>query len=382
MNPSERFCPHPDCPKQGQIGAGNLVIHSQQEHRYRCKICKHTFAETQGTPYYRLRTDHDVVTLVVTLLAHGCPLQAIVVAFGFDERTVAAWGQRAGRHCRQLHEALLQQGQLDLQHVQADELWVKVVGGCVWMAMALAVPFRLWLGGEISPHRDGDLIRDLVQRVRQAAKRLDLLVCVDGFASYVTAFCRAFRVPVPREPGQKGKSKQVLAAGFRLGQVIKQYAGKRVCGVVQRAVCGTMTEIVAQIQATGGQTIHTAYCERLNATFRSRLVPLIRRGRALARQERGLWAAMYLVGCVYNFCTPHRSLRQARPEGAPTKWQVRTPAMAAGLTDHVWSVWDLLHRCVPPKPRKLDRHRSQRRRGAIAAPAKSPPERRACPTTV
>src|SRR3712207_8754358 len=60
----------------------------------------------------------------------------------------------AGAHCQQVHEHLVQQGQVDLQHVQADELWVKRVGGRVWMALALAVPARLWLGGNISPQRD------------------------------------------------------------------------------------------------------------------------------------------------------------------------------------------------------------------------------------
>jgi transposase-like protein len=382
MNPSDMFCPHPHCPLRGQVGQGNIVIHSRKEQRYRCRTCHRTFTATQGTPYYRLRTPAEVVTLVVTLLAYGCPLQAIVAAFGFDERTVAAWWQRAGTHCRQLHEATVQQGRIELQHVQADELWVKMIGKRVWMALALAVPFRLWLGGEISAHRDGDLIRDLVQRVRQAACRLDLLVCVDGLASYVTAFCRAFRVPVPREPGQQGKTKQALAPGFLLGQVVKQYAGRRVSGVMHRAVCGTMEEILTRVRATGGQVIHTAYCERLNATFRSRLVPLIRRGRCLARQERRLWAAMYLVGCVYNFCIPHRSLRQEGPQAARRKWQERTPAMAASLTDHVWSVWELLHQRLPPKVSKLEQRCGKRRKGAGTASAKSPPRHRASGTTV
>ena len=88
--------------------------------------------------------------LVLTLLSHGCPTQAIVAAFGLDERTVARWLAEAGRHCQRIHEHLVEQGQVDLQHVQADELWVKQVGGKVWMALALAVPTRLWLGGVIS----------------------------------------------------------------------------------------------------------------------------------------------------------------------------------------------------------------------------------------
>ena len=60
-----------------------------------------------------------------------------------------------------------------------------------------------------------------------------------------------------------------------------------------------------------------------------------------------LTAGMYLVGCAYNFCWVHASLRQRAPIGGPWKWQARTPAMAAGLTDHVWTLQELLRYQVP-----------------------------------
>jgi hypothetical protein len=89
------------------------------------------------------------VTLVITLLAHGCPLQAIVVAFGFDERTVASWLRRAGVHGQAVQASLVEQPR-DLGQVQADEIRVKKQGGMVWMALAIMVKTRLWLGGEVS----------------------------------------------------------------------------------------------------------------------------------------------------------------------------------------------------------------------------------------
>src|SRR5437870_7965943 len=90
------FCPNPDCPARGQTGQGNIGLHSRQEQRLICQQCRKTFTATKGTAFYRLRTPTETVSLVLTLLAHGCPLQAIVIAFGFDERTVASWGARAG----------------------------------------------------------------------------------------------------------------------------------------------------------------------------------------------------------------------------------------------------------------------------------------------
>jgi hypothetical protein len=111
------------------------------------------FAATRDTPFYRLHKPAELAVVVLTLLSHGCPTQAIVAAFGLDERTVARWLAEAGRHCQRVHEHLVEQGQLDLQHVQADELWVKQVGGTVWMALALAVPTRVGLGGGSGPVR-------------------------------------------------------------------------------------------------------------------------------------------------------------------------------------------------------------------------------------
>jgi transposase-like protein len=291
MNPQTQFCHNPQCPARGQVGQGNIRVHSQTEQRYRCITCGQTFAATKGTPFYGLRTTADLVTTVLTLLGHGCPIQALVAAFGLDARTVAAWVARAGQHGQQMHQHVVQQGQVDLQHVQADELWVKLVGRRVWMAMALAVPSRLWLGGVLSPQRDLLLITTLVQLVRSCAGSLAILVCVDGLASYVTAFLRVFRHPM--RTGRRGRPRLVLEEGLLLGQMVKRYARRRVVSVERRVVRGTeqaIATVLASIHT--GTGINTAYIERLNATFRASLAPLVRRGRAIAHTEAVLTAGM------------------------------------------------------------------------------------------
>jgi transposase-like protein len=349
MNPQTQFCHNPDCRARGQVGQGNIHVHSQTAQRYRCTTCGQTFAATTATPFYRLRTAADMVTLVLTLLSHGCPTQAIVAAFGVDERTVAAWVTRAGQHCQRVHQHVVEHGQVDLQHVQADELWVKLVGRRVWMAMAMAVPSRLWLGGVISPHRDLVLITTLVQLVRSCGSSLAILVCVDGLASYVTAFLHVFRDPV--HTGRRGRPRLVLEEGLLLGQVVKRYVKRRVASVEHRVLRGTEAAIAAVLAGThSGTGINTAYIERLNATFRASLAPLVRRGRAIAHTERMLTAGMWLVGCAYNFCWLHDSLRVRAPAGACWKWQERTPAMVAGLTNHCWTMYELLCYQVPLPP--------------------------------
>jgi transposase-like protein len=349
MDPQAQFCHNPDCPAWGQRGLDNIRVHSRTERRYRCTACDRTSAETRDTPLYRLKKPVELVTIVLTLLCHGCPLQAIVAAFGLDERTIAAWRDRAGQHGRRFHEHHVLSGKVDLGHVQADELFVKTVGRRLWMAMAMAVPLRLWLGGVIRPKRDLTLIMSVVRMVRAAARSLAFLVRVDGLASYVTAFTRVFRDP--ERTGRRGRPRLVPTAGLLLGQVIKHRAGRCLTGVTRRVVRGTEAAIAAVLVATGtGTGINTAYIERLNATFRGALSPLVRRGRALAHGVETPTAGMYLVGCAYNFCWFHDSLRVAAGVGGRRKWPERTPAMAAGLTDHRWTMREWLSRPIPLPP--------------------------------
>jgi transposase-like protein len=108
MDPTATFCPNLACPARGQAGQGNIRIHSRKDKRFLCTECKETYSATHGTALYRLRTSAETVTRVVTLMAHGCPLQAIVIAFGFDERTVASWCARAGIQGQAVQEPLVE----------------------------------------------------------------------------------------------------------------------------------------------------------------------------------------------------------------------------------------------------------------------------------
>lgn len=357
MDPSTVFCATESCPDKGRVGAGNIGIHSQKKRRYRCKTCGDTFSATTGTPYYRLHKEAWLMTAVLILLAHGCPPQAIVAAFGLDERTIAAWLHRAGAHCAALHGHLVEAGQVAVGHVQADEIRVKVCGGVVWQAMAVALPTRLWLGGVVSPTRDGALVTRLLERVRACAVSRALLLCVDGFAAYVGAARAVFREPL--YTGKRGRPRLALPEGFLLAQVVKSRQGRRLAEVTRRVVIGTEDVVARAIAAThGGTQINTAYIERLNATFRAHLAPLARRGRGIAHGPALIESGLWLVGCAYNFCWTHESLRLRAIGGR--KWQERTPAMAAGLTDHAWTLDEVLRYPIPPRERPVT---AQPRRG-------------------
>jgi hypothetical protein len=156
-----------------------------------------------------------------------------------------------------------------------------------------------------------------------------------------------------------------------IAQAIKKYARRRVVDVIRRVVVGDGEAVAARLRATqgGSQTavINTAYIERLQATFRSRLAGLIRRSRAPVRLRETLEAGMFLVGTCYNFCWTHKSMRREREGSDPPggKWVESTPAQAAGLTDHRWSVEELLSFRVPPA--EIPKWRGRRPRWLVEA---------------
>jgi transposase-like protein len=338
MDPTTTFCPNGACPARGQTDRGNIRIHSRKDQRFLCPECHKTFSATTGTVFYRLHTAAETVALVVTWLAHGCPVQAMGAAFGCDERTVAAWWARSGRQGQAVQEHLVARPR-DLGQGQAEELRVKTQGGIVGMALAMMVKTRLWRGGEVSEQRDLALIRRLMERVRRCAARRPLLVCTDGLVSDIRAIRETFRDPVPTGTGGRPRLRR-----WRNGlsaQGVKRYERRRVVNTERRIVDGTPARVeTLRRRSQGDGVINTAYSERLNATFRERLAALTRRGRALARRTLTLQHGMYLIGTVDNFCTPHASLAHA---GRGT-----TPAMAAGSTDHGWTVQELRSFPVPP----------------------------------
>jgi transposase-like protein len=328
MNPQALLCPNLNCPARGQKGKGNIHPHSLKEKRCICEVCGQTFSTTVGTIFYRLRHTPELVIQVITLLAYGCPIQAIVKAFGLDERTVCDWQKRAGTHCQSVHEHIVESDQHDLQQVQADEIKVKTQKGTIWMAMAIWVPTRLWMGGVVSPKRDLDLIQTLADKVRHMALCRPLLLAVDGLASYVSAFRHTFRSKFPRQEGETGRCRMVSWQHIAIVQVVKQRM-EGVLHVERRIVQGARDLVAGLIQTTQGQgVINTAFIERLNATFRQRIHSLTRRTRTLAQRTETLVAGMYLVGCFYNFCDFHHRLRLKLSVGSfGHRWVQRTPAI-------------------------------------------------------
>jgi len=139
-------------------------------------------------------------------------------------------------------------------------------------------------------------------------------------------------------------------------QVVKSYRRRRIVGVKYRVVFGAI-ERVQQVLSVCGRQINTAFVERLNLDIRQRVAAVGRRVNTLCQGEDGLRQQLVVYQTYYNFCLPHASLRQPLPQPVPTNgtgsakvWQPCTPAMTAGLTDHVWTLREVLLFRVPPWP--------------------------------
>jgi transposase-like protein len=149
-----------------------------------------------------LRSPSELIVIVVTLLSYGCPIQASVHASGVDERTGATWPKRAGKHCHQVHQAIVEQGKVQTHHVQADEIRVKGRKIVAWMGLAIDGTSRIGMAGVVSIHRDRGRADHLLRQVRACCQCVQaLLVCTDGWNAYPKSILRAFREKVKKQAG-------------------------------------------------------------------------------------------------------------------------------------------------------------------------------------
>ncbi|MEW6207396.1 MAG: hypothetical protein AB1631_03450 [Acidobacteriota bacterium] len=228
-----------------------------------------------------MRTEEKTVTQVVTLLAHGCPLQAICAAFDLDEPTVLNWHQRAASQSERVQKLMVEVPR-KLGEVQSDELRVKAQGRLFWMASSMQVSTRLWLGVVVSECRDLPLIVSLIMIVKRCASALGrgFWFTSDGLTSYVSAIREVFREP--DHPLQPGRPRLVSWPKILIAQVIKRVEARRVVEIERRRVQGSAEEVeLLRHKSKEGGVLNTSFIERLNGIFRQRLSCLARRRRAL-----------------------------------------------------------------------------------------------------
>src|SRR5262245_15606446 len=189
------------------------------------------------------------------------------------------------------------------------------------------------------------------------------LFLTDGFKVYLTALLTHYgqwvHLPRRQDKGPAPKPRWMPLPGLLYAQVVKTVRRRRLVRVQPRVVFGTLAAGQRMLTACGWQ-INTAFIERVNLSLRQHVAAVGRRVTTLCKGEDGLRQQLVLYHIYYNFCLPHASLRQPLTQPEPTKgtgsakqWRPCTPAMAAGLTDHVWSLREVLLYRVPPWPQPV-----------------------------
>jgi IS1 family transposase len=379
VDTSMHFCPNPDCAYRGWVGWGNLRANGHPNggpwRQLYCTRCEGYFQETQGTPLHGKRVAPEKLVWAVGALAEGLGIRAVARVFEVDPNTVLAWlvevaEQAAAFSQYFLHDVRVTQVQLDellalLSAVQAGEV-------SETEAIHRLSRSPRWLWGAIDPVTKllltidvGDRTLAMAQRVVHQVVQVLASGCVplfltDGFKEYTTALLTHFgqwvHLPRSQVTGPAPKPRWLPVPQLLYAQVVKTVRRRRLVRVRHRVVFGTL-EAVEQVLAACGWQINTAFIERVNLSMRQHVAAVGRRVSTLCKGEEGLHQQLALYHMYYNFCLPHASLRHPLLPPAPThgtgsakRWQPRTPAMAAGLTDHVWTLREVLLFRVPPWP--------------------------------
>lgn len=317
----------------------------------------------------------ELIVRVLACLAEGLGIRATAQVFEVDPNTVLHWLVEAAEQLQTFSAYLL--CDVHVNQLQLDELYAilrEVKDGALseHEAIERLEPSSSWVWTAMDPESKLLLVMDVGTRTLAMAQRVvhhvagilapDCVpLCVtDGLKEYGTALLTHFgywRQPERRQTkGPSPKPRWMPLPQFLYAQVVKSYRRRRLVGVQHRVVFGTMAR-VQQVLVACGRKINTAFVERLNLDIRQRVAAVGRRVNTLCQDEDGLQHQLALFHAYHNCVLPHASLRLALGEPVPSngtgsakRWRPCTPAMAAGLTDHVWTLHEVLMFRVPPWP--------------------------------
>lgn len=360
-------CPNPECVQYSLLNRGNVralstyLTRSGRRRIFQCTRCQTTFSETRGTVFFDLRTPDEKVMMALKMLLVKVDLAGISFVLGVTEETTVEWLRRAAQQAETINAHLLRE--LPVSQVQLDEMWSFVArkhakeaepdgespttsaDGRQGIWLSSAPEWRLMLATVVGP-RTADSALTLIQLTAALIVGVPCFFS-DGFSSYWAALLAIYHQVTPfPHTGKPGRPRGPILEphpDLVYGQVIKQKVKGRLQAVKYRLVCG-VTRFVTQRLA-----ISTSLLERLNLTLRQHLAPLGRKSLGFCKEREQLRRRVVFFQAFYNFARPHRSLRLPLEEaagGSPglirLRWQPRTPGMAAGLTEQVWTFRELL----------------------------------------
>jgi IS1 family transposase len=382
VDSSMPFCPHDGCRYRGWLELNNLRANGHPNgapwRQLQCLSCLGYFPEHHGTILHGKRVSPDLLVWAVGALAEGLGLRAVARVFEVDPHTVLQWLVEVADHATAfsryfLHDVCVTQVQLDelfalLSAVKAGEVSeaeaiTRLSRSPHWVWTAMDPVTKLLLAIDVG-ERTLAMAQGVVHQVAQVlAPNCVPLFLTDGFREYITALLTHYGYwvqPARRQAtGPAPKLRWMPLPQLLYAQVIKTVRRRRLVRVRHRVVFGTLAA-VAQVLSTCGWQINTAFIERLNLSMRQHVAAIGRRVTTLCKHEDSVRQQLALYQVYYHFCLPHASLRVPLPRllptngtGSATQWRPRPPAMAAGLTERVWTLREVLRFRVPPWPQPV-----------------------------
>jgi len=291
--------------------------------RYRCPKCGKTYTEEHDSPLGSMTVPMDKAVLALQLLVEGASIRATERITGFHRDTILRLLVHAGGKCEALMGRLIVN--IPVKDVQCDEIW-GFVGkkekskrgeeesdstiGSAYTFVAIERRTKLVLNFTLG-RRDQQTTHTFIEGLRKATANDHFQLSTDAFKGYVTAVNLR------------------LSDRVSFGQLTKIYSASR--EGEQRYAPGDVVECVP-VPIFGNpdpEKICTSHVERQNLTMRMQIRRLTRLTNAFSKKRENLWAALCLHFAYYNFCRVHQTLRV-------------TPGMEAGITDHVWTIKELL----------------------------------------
>src|SRR6267142_7084772 len=360
-------CPNLECAHYRRTTCGNVsaiatyLTQSGKRRLFCCHTCATQFSETRETVFFDLRTAEDKVMMALKMLLVRVDLAGISFVLGVTEETVLAWLMRAAHQAEVINRHLLRD--LPVTQVQLDEMWNFIARkhacetdaageslpdgeeGWQWVWVSFAPEFRLMIAAVVGP-RTLDTAKEVVAATKARVAGTPAFFS-DGFTCYLAALIAAFHVVMTFAPtGKRGRPRKPRCEphpDLVYGQLVKQKQQGKLLTLSTRVVLGA--ERLTQL----GLTISTALVERVNLTLRQALAPLTRKTASFCKHRERLRQRVVFFQVFYNMARPHMSLRKPLPLHERTRhgaiqprWRQRTPAMTAGMTDHVWTFRELL----------------------------------------
>jgi len=376
MDTTNLFCNNRACSKYGMIGQENIIRNGTSNGKipqYGCKRCGHYFSMRTGTALFGLYMRESVITSAMKALAEGLSIRATGRIFDRDKDTVALWLNRVGPHCERVMNHLLKD--LPLRECQLDELWTFIYKkegnldflellareyGDAWVWVCFEARLKV-IPAFIVGKRTQENANELIRLVKERSDGRVPFFTSDELPHYAAALLEHYGVwHQPARKGMRGRfPKQIKVAPPQLqyAVVVKTRQQGRVVKVDRRIVFGSEPAINHLLERSPvSQTINTSYVERDNLNLRQGSRRLTRKTNGFSKALQPLKNQLNLAIAYYHFVRPHDALKGERASRLPTKgvhgskqrWSARTPAMVAGITDHVWSMEELLNYRVPP----------------------------------